>query len=240
MSDQRYDRLERLFSHVIKSERTRGNTLLVNRGDGTFVDRADEYGVRRGGWGWAASLTDLDNDGDRDLVHATQTVVRIDRDDPTWTYPMVWERADGSFSRVNQTAHGMDEHDGRGLVTLDYDHDGDREVVVVTYDGPVVVYDNTGATGNSVAFEVVDDRGATVLGATVEVEFGNETETVFQTDGNDFASQEPAVQHVGLGDAESATLVVTWPDGTERTFEVDTNRRLRLSRNGAEVTATYE
>ncbi len=165
-----------------------------DRVDAAFetLDRADEYGVRRGGWGWAPSLTDLDDDGDRDLV------------------------------------------------TLDYDHDGDQEVVVVTYDGPVVVSDNAGATGNSVTFEVVDEQGTTALGATVTVDAGNETQTVYQTDGNDFASQEPAVRHVGLGDAESATLVVTWPDGTERTVEVDVNRRLAISKDGVETTDSYD
>jgi len=53
-----------------------GNNLLVNRGNGTFVDRAAAYGVRKGGWGWAAVATDFDNDGDQDLFHTTSAWAR--------------------------------------------------------------------------------------------------------------------------------------------------------------------
>ena len=82
ISADRYDRLERYSQFVVKSDRVKGNTLLINRGDGEFVNRADAFGVRRGGWGWAASLTDFDNDGSLGLVQATQIVIRLDRDDP--------------------------------------------------------------------------------------------------------------------------------------------------------------
>jgi|GEM_PF-3893625 len=50
-------------------------------------------------------------------------------------------------------------------------------------------------------------------------------------------SQESQVQYVGLGDADSATLNVTWPDDTQRTFEVAADRRLGLSKDGV-VSAT--
>ena len=45
----------------------RGNTLLVNRGDGTFEDRSVEAGVARAGWSWGGLFTDLDGDGWEDL-----------------------------------------------------------------------------------------------------------------------------------------------------------------------------
>jgi len=37
-------------SYTLRS-RTDGNNLLINQGGGEFVDRAEEYGVREGGWG---------------------------------------------------------------------------------------------------------------------------------------------------------------------------------------------
>ena len=45
----------------------RGNTLLRNRGDGTFENVADAYGVNRCGWAWGARFLDLDNDMYEDL-----------------------------------------------------------------------------------------------------------------------------------------------------------------------------
>ena len=243
MEPERYDRLKRLLEFVIHSGRTKGNTLLVGQGDGTFTDRADGLGVRRGGWGWAASMTDFDNDGDRDVVHTTQHVIRVDREDPVYTYPMAFQSNrsaagdDGAFRRVNKTVNGMRETDGRGLATLDYDRDGAQELVVATYDDPFVVYDNAG-TGdrNSVQFRVVNEAGATALGAEVTVTADGEQmgeQKIHQTDNTDYLSQDSRVEHVGVGGAETVSLRVVWPDGTERRFEdVDANQRLRIAESG--------
>lgn len=45
----------------------RGNSLFLNRGDGTFEDATLAAGVARGGWAWGAVFFDLDNDGLEDL-----------------------------------------------------------------------------------------------------------------------------------------------------------------------------
>ncbi len=242
MSKERYDRLRRLLTYVIQSGRTKGNTLLINQGNGVLVDRADEFGVRRGGWGWAATFTDFDNDGDRDLLHTTQKVARLDPNRPKWTLPQLWQRTPDGFERVNHSIHGIDEHDSRGMATGDYDLDGDRDVIIATHGGPVLLYENTVNGGNSLAFRIVDEQGATALGASVRVEYGEESTTVRQTSQTDFLSQESRMIHVGLGTIDEATLHVTWPDGTRRTFEnVAANQRLRVSISGVErITTTAD
>ncbi|HVS18365.1 MAG TPA: CRTAC1 family protein, partial [Planctomycetota bacterium] len=45
----------------------RGNTLLVNRGDGTWEDRSEASGAARAGWAWGALFLDVENDGDLDI-----------------------------------------------------------------------------------------------------------------------------------------------------------------------------
>ncbi len=45
----------------------RGNTLLENRGDGTFEDVTEEAGVAMGRWGWGGKFLDFQNDGREDL-----------------------------------------------------------------------------------------------------------------------------------------------------------------------------
>jgi hypothetical protein len=47
-----------------------GNSLFINH-DGTFVDRAEAFGVYDGGYGMGVSFGDYDNDGDLDL-HVTR------------------------------------------------------------------------------------------------------------------------------------------------------------------------
>ncbi|KTG20895.1 CRTAC1 family protein, partial [Haloferax profundi] len=240
MSKERYERLKRLLDFVVHSGRTKGNTLLVNQGEGTFVDDADELGVRHGGWGWAASATDFDNDGDRDIVHTTQIVVRVNRTNPVYTYPMVFQRHDDGFSHVNASTHGMAETDGRGMATLDFDHDGQQEVVVATYDDRFVVYDNKATTdAEAVQFRVTDENGATALGAVVTVRTGEREHVVQQTANVDYLSQDSRTEHVGVGEHDTVTLDVEWPDGTTRTFEdVESNQRLRIQKSGLVVTSS--
>ena len=45
-----------------------GNSLLVNRGDGTFRDESETAGVRMGRWAWGAKFLDFNNDGFDDLM----------------------------------------------------------------------------------------------------------------------------------------------------------------------------
>jgi hypothetical protein len=45
----------------------RGNTLLCNRGDGTFEDVTETAGVAIGRWGWGALFVELNNDGLEDM-----------------------------------------------------------------------------------------------------------------------------------------------------------------------------
>jgi len=47
---------------------SQGDSLLLNRGDGTFADISDSAGVRMGRWAWGAVFVDLNNDACDDLV----------------------------------------------------------------------------------------------------------------------------------------------------------------------------
>lgn len=45
----------------------RGNTLLLNQGDGTFSDATEQAGVALGRWAWGAVFCDFQNDGLADI-----------------------------------------------------------------------------------------------------------------------------------------------------------------------------
>jgi hypothetical protein len=47
-----------------------GNTMLRNRGDGTFTDTSEATGTEMGRWAWSSNFVDINNDGWEDLVVA--------------------------------------------------------------------------------------------------------------------------------------------------------------------------
>jgi len=168
-----------------------GNNVLVNQGNGSFVDRAGAYNVTVGGWGWAASLSDFDNDGDRDLFHAIMTQalpvgVRnalrgegINPDDyvrvhPDLMYPRIWERTGQEFAKRNASRLGFESEDGTGVAALDFDRDGDRDLAMVAPDGGVALYENQMETGRSLELRL-ERPGGPVAGARVYVTAGERT-----------------------------------------------------------------
>jgi hypothetical protein len=245
--------------------RSEGNNLLVNRGNGTFVDRASEYGVRRTAdlWGWAAIMADLDNDGDPDLLHANN-----ERNDATTggsnvlvsepTPPAVWAFADGRFVRVDATQAGFGKADGRGMAQLDYDRDGDADVLIADHRGRYRLYENrlgedrdAGSGGllseddpgrHAIQLLVKGERRYVALGARVQVTVDDRTQHHLVTDGADYLSQDTRVLHVGLGSAETADRVrIEWPDGTTHTLvDVPADQYLRVHPNGTVRATGFE
>lgn len=75
----------------------------------------------------------------------------------------------------------------------------------------------------------------------MSVDADGDATAVVQDGRTDYLSQDTRVNHVGLGSADTVDLTVTWPDGTEQTFEnVAANRRLTIRKNGPEVVTTFD
>jgi len=226
----------------------KGNQLQVNQGNGTFVDRAEEYNVKRAPfvWGWAAIMADLDNDGDLDVVHANNEMSSVTTEGSgvmlRWedTPPGVWENVgtdtDPSFATLDAETTGLPDMNSRGMVRVDFDRDGDLDIVSADETNQAKLLENVGRTGNwlSVSLEKKANEPQP-LGTRVYLTTGNETRVRFLNARVDFLSQEPRVAHFGLSDDRSiAELRVVWPDGTERTFDaLPINSHYTVSASGS-------
>lgn len=216
-------------------KRAVGNNLLINQGDGSFVDEADEYGVREGGWGWAAVFEDFDNDGRTDLFHTTQVLGGIaDEHHRSLATPMIWKRTDDRFTKLDAAEVGFEEMNGRGGATLDADGDGSMDIVAASVNGEYKLYENTGAEGNWLQIRVLPGDETPAIGAEVSVVVNGSTRRTRVTARTDFLSQSTRTLHFGLGDHESVDRIeCSWPTGSTRSFErVDANQRLVVSPDG--------
>ena len=218
-----------------------GNRLFVNNGDRTFTDMTDAANVRNGDWGWAASFADFDNDGDLDLTHTNG----IDWPAPFFSDTfhgdfvadpnrMFLNNGDGTFTESAMITGFADSRSGKGLLTFDYDNDGDLDVFVTNNGEHPVLYRNDGTGyGNWLKISTEgtqSNRDGVCVFATVTPDL-NDPSTIYCREvdgGSNFLGQNDRTLHFGVGSATVLDEVrMEWPSGIVQTFfDVATNQTL--------------
>ena len=142
------------------------NTLLWNRGDGTFAQIAGYAGIEASDWSWDALFLDVDLDGYEDVLATTGHLWDV-MDADTWeriraTFTgLEWRRelalfpklatknvafrnnGDLTFSDAGaKWGFAGEDAISHGMATADLDGDGALDVVVNRLDGPAAVFQN--------------------------------------------------------------------------------------------------
>jgi Flp pilus assembly protein TadD len=144
----------------------------------------------------------------------------------------------GGFDEVSGSV-GLDlDQDGRSFAVLDYDGDGDPDLLVMSARGTPQLrlfrnqYPERGA---ALAVRLAATRGnRDAVGARVTVETDRFRRTKVVNAGSGFLSQHSKELLFGLGDSRRiVSLVVEWPSGATQTFtDVLLNHRLRIEEGG--------
>lgn len=222
-----------LFVSAITPERSNpqgGHRLYLYEGARHFRDATDEAGVRFGGWGWGVSALDGDHDGDLDLVLTTGLPSIASAVDPI----RYWRNnGDGTFNEVAQELGLLDTEPGMGLAVLDYDLDGDQDIVIVRNGKTPLLYRNDGgvAQGEYLRVRARGTRGnRDGLGAVVRVVVDSRERVAEVSSVSHFLGQSERVAHFGLGDSpdvRTATVHVRFLGGLEVTLtDVALNQEL--------------
>jgi hypothetical protein len=203
-----------------------GNRLYRNDGTGVFTDVTTAAGVRAGGWGWASSFADYNNDGNLDLYHVNGMRVPFDAD----TSRMFVSNGNATFTEMSASLGVNDTRSGRGVASLDFDRDGDLDIFVANNSqGPTFYRNDGGNAGNWLDVKLIGIPPNTeAIGARIFVTAGGKTQMRVLRAGSNYVSQDPAEAHFGLGSATTATtLRVEWPNGEEYVLSgLPVNRRL--------------
>jgi hypothetical protein len=200
-----------------------GNFLYMNNGDRTFVSRAVAFGVEHGFWGWGTTALDYDNDGDQDIVEVNGY---YDEDHALFRHfsrnPMrFWRNGISGFIELSNSVGLTDDHSGRGVLTFDYDRDGDLDILVVNHARTPILYRNDGGNGQSWlrirTVGTLSNRDG--IGAFINVTpdlSSPESFMVHEVSGSsNFLSQNEMTAHFGLGDHEGTvdSIEIRWPSG---------------------------
>ncbi len=203
------------------------NTLYVSEGGMRFRESTFEAGLSNS-WkymGWGTKFFDFDHDGQLDLGiangHIYPQVDEHPRIGSSYRQPnqLLRNLGNGTFEPVADAAWNA-ERNSRGLALIDYDTDGDLDVVLTHIDAPPSLLRNdVGNRGNWVSIRLEGTQSnRDGIGARIELQTGDRTLTRIVNPYGSFQSQSTSAVHFGLGDAQYIDrLTVYWP--STRTYE---------------------
>jgi hypothetical protein len=210
-----------------------GNYLYVNQGNDQYTALPESAGAKNGGWGWGVEAIDFDHDGWTDIVETNGWV------EPEFvgeTSYLFRNNGDMSFTEV-QSGSGFDHTgQGRSLMALDYDRDGDMDVLVTAFEGPVRLFRNdvSGPSTNWIQVRLdtsgepglaPEGRGSRVIATT-----GGVSQYDWMDGGATYLGLSQRVSHFGLGSATTVDITVEWADGTDTVlFGVAANQSITVS-----------
>ncbi|WP_263078366.1 FG-GAP-like repeat-containing protein [Endozoicomonas sp. Mp262] len=128
-------------------------------------------------------------------------------------------KGDGTFRESSKQLGIADPGQGRGISCLDYDRDGDIDILIVNNQGSVSLYRND--FGNNNNFLTIRLRGRTPntygVGARIYLETASGKQMREVMIENNYISQNPVETHFGLNQDEGIDkLAVIWPDGKQQ------------------------
>jgi len=199
------------------------NALYRSVGSGLFRHVSQSLGIAALGAtyvGWGTRFTDMDLDGDEDLMVANGHVIRFPQSSPRRQRPLLLENRDSA--RFVNVADGAGDyfqavHEGRGLAAGDLDGDGDEDIVVSHMNEAAALLANeTPSQGHWLRVRLIGRQSTrTPIGATVTARVGSRQIQRQLRGGSSFASTSDPTLLIGLGTADVVDeLTLTWPAGT--------------------------
>jgi len=210
-----------------------GNYLYLNESGHTFSHLPNpNTPVADGRWGWGTVAVDLDHNGWLDLVENNGW-----HQMPFQTDQVRLFMNTGNLAFTEQaTQMGLDyAYQGKAVNYLDYDRDGDMDLVFFGTDAPLKLFRNNHnpGTGHWLQVRLVSwyhpQLASFGMGSRVEVLAGATIWVTAMDSGANYLGNSEALVHVGLvSQASIDQLRVTWPNGEITQMVVPVDRRVTL------------
>ncbi|MFT4787469.1 MAG: cytochrome c peroxidase [Paraglaciecola sp.] len=215
-----------------------GNRLYNNDGLGHFTDATDIAGVRKGYWGWGACFADFNNDGWLDIFHTNgMRTGQIAQESPVGQFyqdpsRLFINNQDGTFREMALDWGITHSGQGRGVSCLDFDNDGDMDIIIANNGAAPTLYRNNNLAGNNyLAIKLVGNPGnPDGVGAKITVQTQQMQQLREIRLGSNYLSNDPLIAHFGLGQHMLVDkMTIIWPDGQRQTLtKLPANRQTTI------------
>ena len=185
------------------------NPLLLNQGNGSFIEASQKAGVENPITSWGAVFFDFDNNGHYDLyvnnMFQPNTLYLSDG-----TFPCIEVGAEANLTANTGVSYSS--------AVADVDDDGDLDVIVNNLAHNVELFINhEGNKRNWIRYQLLGlDGNLLGIGANVRTRTGTDWQLrEIYAGGNGYLGQNELVIHVGVNNAPVADeVVIRWPGGT--------------------------
>lgn len=223
------------------------NVLLEGQINGEFSDMTTKAGVENtsvdtlNSTSWGTDFFDYDNDGYEDLVVSNGFIkaapfLKTSEKDPNKLYR---NNGDGTFEDVSILENISDSSIARGVVTFDFDNDGDLDIIFSNiertphHDTEILFYENLrGSEKNWLKIKLKGDlNNHSGIGAKVKL-FHDDVIWIEEiTGGSSHASSKSKIAHFGLGLVSLLdSIQVIWPGGMIQIFKnIGSNQTLLIT-----------
>ncbi|MEM7370251.1 MAG: FG-GAP-like repeat-containing protein [Bacteroidota bacterium] len=210
----------------------------IPRGTGYFIVNTNE-GHRITPVSWGLNFFDFDHDMDQDLYITNGCLNPSLTPSPN----LMLENTDGHFEDLAPSLQTNDHSIGRGSVELDFDHDGDLDLLVVnqaTFNnedigvpllGTRLYRNDSPTTNNWLKVKLTGLRSdANGIGSRLEAYVGGKQLIREIYAGSSHQSQNSLIAHFGLGEhTQLDSLAIQWIGGNRQTlFQVQANQTIEI------------
>lgn len=202
------------------------DTLYQNKDGKQFQDRSGQANLKNPSYWlttWGTGFCDFDADGFLDIYTVNgHTYPQVEQLNNERTYPqgVSFYRNTGSNQFETETVkfESIETIAGRGSALLDYDNDGDMDIVINCMDDSPRLLENKTPQGNWLKVKL-KGTSAQTYGARVVIKSGDQQWTRFVDGGSSYLSQNSQTLHFGLGSIQHIdSVTVFWQHQPQKAY----------------------
>ncbi|HEX2395234.1 MAG TPA: CRTAC1 family protein [Bacteroidales bacterium] len=210
--------------------------LYRYQGNGLFEDIVETSGVAAqltGKGAWASAFIDFDNDGDQDIISANGTAEEL-----ILQLPVLLENdGKGHFRNTGAeySKYFAGKRSGRGLATIDFDNDGDRDVIIshVDLQAKSALLRNDGGNRNHwIGISLQGKNGQiSAIGAKITLIAGGKKQVLINQWSTGYLSNNDPRLLIGIGKTDKIEKIeVVWNTGKKDVFSnIPANRYIIIN-----------